>query len=200
MLVGLDFDNTIVGYDRVFHTAARERGLIDAATPASKIAVRDELRRRDVEDAWTELQGYVYGCRMADAELFPGVVEVLQWARSQGLDLAIVSHKTRHPFLGPKYDLHRAAREWIESHLCDRNGPLVSPDRVSFRQTKAEKIARIDELGCDVYVDDLPEILLAEAFPTATRRILFDPAGNYLEEAGLEHAGSWLDIRALIDS
>ena len=44
MLVGLDFDNTIVCYDRLFHRLARERGLIPEHVPATKGAVRDHLR------------------------------------------------------------------------------------------------------------------------------------------------------------
>ncbi len=39
MLVGLDFDNTIVCYDRLFHRLASERGFITEAVPATKGAV-----------------------------------------------------------------------------------------------------------------------------------------------------------------
>ncbi|MCH8872612.1 haloacid dehalogenase-like hydrolase, partial [candidate division KSB1 bacterium] len=73
----MDFDNTIVSYDHVFHMVAVDHGLIDPAVPASKVAIRDHMRRTGNEDAWTELQGYVYGKRMADASAFPGVVEFL---------------------------------------------------------------------------------------------------------------------------
>ncbi len=74
MLVGVDFDNTIVCYDRLFHKAALEKGLIPPELPASKGQVRDYMRANGAEDAWTELQGYVYGPRMLDAAPFAGTL------------------------------------------------------------------------------------------------------------------------------
>src|SRR4029079_9696971 len=61
MLIGLDFDNTIVRYDRLFHRLARKRGLIPDGIPVSKQAVRDHLRANGREADWTELQGMAYG-------------------------------------------------------------------------------------------------------------------------------------------
>ena len=56
MLIGLDFDNTIVCYDRLFHRLAVERELIPPALTLSKQAVRDFLDRVG-GTVWTELQG-----------------------------------------------------------------------------------------------------------------------------------------------
>src|SRR5579862_1715508 len=117
MRIGIDFDNTIVSYDALFHKVACERDLIPPDTPVNKVAVRDHLRRIGKEELWTELQGYVYGARMDEALAYPGVIEFLSGAAAAGHELAIVSHKTRHPFLGPQYDLHAAARRWVERHL-----------------------------------------------------------------------------------
>lgn len=174
MIIGLDFDNTIVSYETVFHKVAVEKGLIDTTVTRSKLAVRDDLRTRHMENDWTELQGYVYGTCMNQADIFPGVIDVLRWARDSMIEVVIISHKTCYPFLGPKYDLHRAAREWIESTLKDDFGLLVSVDNVNFRETKEEKIARITEIGCDIFIDDLPEILQAPTFPSSTQRFLFN--------------------------
>jgi len=44
MLIGIDFDNTIITYDAVFVAAARERGLISEDFSAGKQAVRDFIR------------------------------------------------------------------------------------------------------------------------------------------------------------
>ena len=41
MRIGLDFDNTIVTYDSLFHKVATEQGLVPASLPVSKLAVRD---------------------------------------------------------------------------------------------------------------------------------------------------------------
>lgn len=173
MLVGIDFDNTIVGYDETFHVAAVERGLIPPEIPRTKLAVRDHLRGIGQEDSWTELQGHVYGARMRDVRAFPGAIEFMLRARAAGHDLAIVSHKTRWPFLGERHDLHAAARAWVEENLSSGGAPLVPA--VHFELTKEDKLRRIAELGCDAFIDDLPEILLAPGFPGGTARLLFDP-------------------------
>ncbi len=45
MKIGVDFDNTIAGYDRLFAELAHEAGLF-TEPPATKTALRDALRRR----------------------------------------------------------------------------------------------------------------------------------------------------------
>ncbi|MFM9970253.1 MAG: haloacid dehalogenase-like hydrolase [Burkholderiales bacterium] len=197
MRVGLDFDNTIVSYDRLFHKVALEGGWIPADTPVSKVSVRDHLRRIGKEEIWTQMQGTVYGARMAEAEAYPGAKEFLRWAREQGIPVCIVSHKTKHPFLGPKYDLHQAARDWIEQSLADDKGPLLAAENVYFELTKEEKIRRIASEGCSFYLDDLPEILLAPGFPASTERMLFDPDEHH-RETKLARAVHWLDVQKRI--
>lgn len=194
MRIGLDFDNTIVSYDRVFHLVALEERLIPDDLPPSKLGIRDYLRKLDKEDAWTEMQGYVYGARMADAGPFPGVLQALRSLRNAGHELFIVSHKTRHPYRGPAYDLHRSATEWINSVLKDEVGALIEPENLSFHEQVQEKIARVGELACDVFVDDLPEILLAENFPRRTIRILFDPEDRHGSQTGVLHLHAWRDV------
>src|SRR5690242_9557799 len=100
MHLGVDFDNTIVCYDELFHRVAREKDLIPAGVPVNKSDVRNYLRRVNNEDAWTELQGHVYGARMAEAMPYPGVIEFFQACRVAGVGVSIISHKTRHPFRG----------------------------------------------------------------------------------------------------
>src|SRR5947209_15546726 len=114
MHLGVDFDNTIVCYDALFHKVARERNLIPPEVPINKSEVRNHLRRVGNEDAWTEMQGYVYGARMSEAAPYPGVLELIRSCRESGTRVSIISHKTRHPFLGEKYDLHAAALNWLE--------------------------------------------------------------------------------------
>ena len=202
MRIGIDFDNTIVSYDALFHRVALERGVVPPDTAATKLAVRDYLRRMDKEAIWTEMQGYIYGARLDEASIYPGVVEFIRGADEAGHRVAIVSHKTKFPFLGPQYDLHAAARSWVERHLRVAGKPLIPPARVFFELTREEKLARIGALGCDVFIDDLPEIFLADTFPRGTRRILFDPEGHYGETA-TDHAmvcASWAHIKAALNS
>jgi len=193
--VGVDFDNTIVSYDTLFHKVALERNLIPSELPSTKLSVRDYLRQAGKEDIWTEVQGYVYGARMDDAIAYPGAMDFFSWARAEGIHLAIVSHKTHHPFVGRPYDLHDAARKWVARILIDRPVPLIDAVDVYFELSKQEKLARISGLDLDFFVDDLPEILLADEFPVRTAPILFDPDGSYPADDQLPAFPSWALIK-----
>ena len=201
MLVGLDFDNTIVCYDRLFHRLARERELIPESVPATKSAVRDYLRSIDRENDWTEMQGVGYGPRISDAEPFPGVIEFLSSCKANGIRVAIISHKTKHPYLGEKYDLHEAAHTFLTRHGFYRTSDTgLSPLSVWLELTKQDKLDRIGSLGCDVFVDDLPEFLGEASFPTQPRKVLFDPTNACPDRADYTRAASWNDIAALVRS
>ncbi|MGL4975106.1 MAG: hypothetical protein ACRC56_07410, partial [Bosea sp. (in: a-proteobacteria)] len=113
MRIGIDFDNTIACYDGVFHAAALERGLIAPDLPTDKNSVRDFLNGSGQKDAFTELQGYVYGARMDLVAPYEGAKAFILAARRAGHDLFVVSHKTRHPMRGPAYDMHAAARGFL---------------------------------------------------------------------------------------
>lgn len=190
--VGVDFDNTIVCYDEVFHRVAREQKLIPATVPVNKQAVRDYLRQIGREDDWTRMQGYVYGERMRDAQAFPGVLEFFRWAVAQRIPVCIISHKTRHPYQGPQYDLHAAARGWLEGNgFFDPDRIGLSRDDVYFELTLADKLARIGKAGCTHFIDDLPELLAEPAFPDSVERLLFDPAGAHDGASAFRRMLSW---------
>lgn len=192
--LGLDFDNTIVCYDGVFHRAAREAGLIPAHVPQNKNAVRDHMRAQGQESAWIALQGEVYGPRLQQAEPFPGLLDFLRAVPGQGWEVCIVSHKTQHPFAGPRYDLHEAARSWIARHLQD----LVAMDQVHLELTKDAKLSRIAALKCHAFVDDLPEILLAPNFPAATRAYLFDPSHHFEPQDRYVRLCAWSELQDVL--
>lgn len=187
MLIGVDFDNTIVCYDEVFYQAAVKQGLVPKETPVVKDAVRDYLRRCGQEDLWTELQGHVYGACMADAAPFPGVLDFFARCRERSISAYIISHKTRHPFRGQQYDLHQSARGWLKSKGLDG-------DHVFLELTKEAKLKRIAEVGCTHFIDDLPEFLGEPAFPRDVERILFDPNNHHPEARQFHRFASWPEI------
>ena len=199
MRVGLDFDNTIVCYDSLFHRVALEQGLIPHHMPRDKAKVRDHIRSIGREPEWTAMQGEVYGARMGEAESFPGVVDAMLRLAARGHELVIVSHKTLHPIIGPKHDLRAAARGWIDANLLADGKALFPPGAVYFEGTKEEKLARIEACGCDIFLDDLPEILNAAGFPKQVRAVLFDPAGNHAG-ATREAVASWDEFAALLEA
>lgn len=198
MKVGLDFDNTIVCYDRLFHALAVERGLIPPETPTNKTAVRDYLRSVGREDDWTELQGIAYGPEITRAEPFPGVLEFLRFCRTRGIPVAVISHKTRHPYRGEAHDLHAAARLFLNRHgLFDTTTTGLSDENVFLELTKEAKLARIAAAGCTHFVDDLPELLAEAAFPAGVSRILFDPDDRCADDPRWRRIRAWSELATL---
>jgi hypothetical protein len=201
MRIGIDFDNTIACYDGVFHAAALERGLIPFDLGQSKNSVRDFLNGSGRKDEFTVLQGYVYGARMDLVSPYAGFDRFLGRAHILGHDIFVVSHKTKHPMLGPKHDMHEAAREFLVGNgiVSDE---AIQNDRVFFELTKESKVARAVALGVEIFIDDLPEILAMEAFPPEMRRILFDPYDAHAEHDGASAATircrSWDEITTVV--
>lgn len=199
MLVGIDFDNTIVCYDALIHRAATERGWLHEPVAATKAQVRDYLRRTEREPLWTELQGYVYGPGICDASPFPGVLEFLAQCHRRDIRCIIVSHKTRTPLAGPPHDLHAAAHRWLAHYgIYGDADSGITPERVFLELTKEAKLARIGAERCDVFIDDLPELLSEATFPADTRRILFAPAGDDGAVRDFATASSWSAITEMI--
>jgi hypothetical protein len=191
MKIGIDFDNTVVCYDGVFEALAREENILSPSVRPTKGAVRDELRRQGKEERWIEIQGLVYGARMKDASPFPGIKEFLATAKAEGAETFIISHKTRFPFRGPQFDLHESAYEWLKAQgIYDRANPKAFP-HVFLELTKEAKLARIADLGCEVFIDDLPEFLGEKEFPEAAKRFLFDPNGDHPESSIYSRVSSW---------
>lgn len=188
MIIGIDFDNTIVNYDGVFYKAARLKGLIPRHIGTTKDSVRNYLRSIGKEDAWTLLQGFIYGSRMDLATPYEGVENFLRICPHP---LFIISHKTVHPFLGPQYNLHASAATWL------KNLPFPTPPAY-FEPTLAEKLERIRTQQCTHFIDDLPEIFLEEKFPSHVKKVLFDPANHHPDSPHYTRVTSWKQCSAFL--
>ena len=180
-IIGIDFDNTLVTYDALMHRAAVERGLIDAAVPLHKRAVRDAIRLRPSgEIEWQRLQALVYGPLMASARLIDGADAFVRECRRRQWPVYVVSHKTE--FAGydiTKTNLRDAARAWMRANgFFDADGLGLSADAVFFERTRETKIARIRSLACTHFIDDLEEVFREASFPESTERLLFDASGT----------------------
>lgn len=192
LCIGIDFDNTIVCYDDVFHKAAMEKKLIPPEVPHYKGAVRDFLRSNGKENLWTELQGYIYGARMDLASQYPGFDEFLSLCHANQIPTFIISHKTLHPFLGPRYNLHEAAKIWLQRQSFPWTPPAF------FELTLQDKLKRISQQDCTVFIDDLPEVLSEKAFPQDIRKILFDPNKIHPRNNDYDSVGSWNEVLTIL--
>jgi hypothetical protein len=198
VVIGVDFDNTLIHYDRVFKRAALEAGLVQPGCPESKREVRDRIRSGPGGDlAWQRLQAKVYGPRISEAEAAPGALAFLQRCARAGVPVHIISHKTETAALDPGAgSLRQAALDWLA-----QGGFLaaVAPGRVHFGATRGEKLAQIRAAGCTHFIDDLEEVFLEPDFPPGVAAILYAPGRE--TAAGLPGvilARSWAAVAALV--
>jgi len=194
MRIGLDLDNTITCYNGLFLKTARDLSLIpdSFADNNNKNSIRNYLRKIGKEDEWTRLQGYIYGPGMNKAVPFPGVLDFLAFCKKQSIPVFIISHRTKHPYLGPKYDLHGTAREWISSHgLLDPCVTNLTEQNIFLESEKEAKIARIATTQCSIFMDDLLEFLIDPRFPSGIDRVLFSPGDSVDIPSELRVVKSW---------
>ncbi|MDD5428815.1 MAG: hypothetical protein PHI58_06265 [Candidatus Omnitrophica bacterium] len=171
--IGIDFDNTIVVYDNVFHKYALRAGLISPEVKKNKQAVRDAIRLLPRgNDKWTELQGLVYGKYMDEAEPTEGVEDFFRACKKNSFRVSIISHKTVYPAMGPRVDLQAAAKKWIEDRDFLSKLGLKKSD-IIFEKTLSGKLARITGRKCTHFIDDLAEVLGHPDFPEGVKKILY---------------------------
>ncbi|MCA9068821.1 MAG: hypothetical protein KDA84_07860 [Planctomycetaceae bacterium] len=200
MRLGIDFDNTLVQYDDVFHRAAIEKALIPESSPKDKTQIRAFIREQHGPDAWTELQGYVYGQLIEQAQPFDEALRSLQRCKQAGVSLLLISHKTEWPVLGPKWNLREAAKGWLLiSGLWEENSPHNLLEEIWFEETRDGKLNRIASCACDVFIDDLPDILTDPCVPESSIPILFDPATRHCAQ-NLSRLRTWADLPALLEA
>jgi hypothetical protein len=200
MRLGIDFDNTLIAYDRVFLAQVHAHGLLPAHFAGNKQAVRDAVRRLpDGEITWQRLQGYVYGQGIGGAALFPGVDRFLRRCRQAGHEVFVVSHKTEYANYDPdRVNLRTAALDFMHMRgFFDAKRYGIARENIFFEGTRAEKFARIAALGCTHFVDDLVEVLADPDFPAGVARVLFDPAGH-ARPADLHVCASWREVTAAL--
>ena len=194
--IGIDFDNTIVTYDEVFCAMAKQCGLIDPAFIGGKQTVRDAIRLLpDGELAWQHLQGQVYSKGIVDAKVIDGVEAFLRRCRVEGCAVMIVSHKTEYGHYDPdRIDLRQAARDWMAARRLLDSEHGVSAASVFFESTRAEKLARIGQLSCTHFVDDLEEVLSDPDFPPGVKRILLSDREKSPADNPFVVCATWSDI------
>lgn len=199
--IGVDFDNTIACYDEVFPKLATILGFLDGTLTQSKAGVKEAiLSLANGDIAWQTLQGRAYGKYMHWASIFPGFIEFLCLSKLRGHEVFIVSHKSEYGhFDDEKIPLRDAAMQWMRSAGLVGGGGLSLPEEnIFFESDRDSKIARIQNLSCTHFIDDLGEVLAEPSFPRKTQKILFSPGGDGRAEPVLLAARSWREITRLL--
>ena len=124
--------------------------------------------------------------------LFDGVTRFLEMCREHAGIVAIVSHKTERAHHDPHLtDLRAAALRWMEGNrFFDASGLGLERGNVYFEGTRDDKVRRISTLDCDLFIDDLADVLAHAEMPSTCRKILFgsDPQSQF------EQYASWREV------
>lgn len=202
MHIGLDLDNTIIGYDELFVREAGRMALLPGEvlhTARTKKAVRDAIWERSGDLPWQALQARVYGPALGEAKLMVGVTDFLEHCRVQGVSVCVISHKTQFAAAdkGRECDLRKTALGFLEAHDLFGTG-LLDSEQIFFATTRGEKLGRIRSEGCTHFVDDMTEILLAPEFPEGVARLLYAPADRAGERDSMTVCTSWHQVSETI--
>ena len=197
MIVGFDFDNTIISYEKLFKKIAYKKKLVPKNIKSNKNSVKEYLIKKNKETEWTILQGEVYGKYIMDAKIYVGVKKIMKSLSKNKIKFYIISHKTKFPYLGRKINLQVAAKKWIYKNILrDDNSINLSIKDIFFENSIKEKISRINKLRCNIYIDDLPKIL--ELLPKGVIKILFTPNQKSQQKKPIITMKKWIDFNKII--
>lgn len=201
--MGIDLDNTLISYDELFCKVAEEEGLLETSSNDPSISLGKTQIRQAVQSLhngeyhWQKLQGLVYGKRIGEATLVPGVNNFLLKCLHNEIPIYIVSHKTKTAHHDPtKLDLHRAAMQWMsENRFFIEEGFGLNQTQVFFEETRLGKLKRIGKLQCTHFIDDLEEVFSNVDFPQNVTKILYRPRTAKLSRMA-DVTGDWEQINS----
>lgn len=187
MLIGIDFDNTIACYDKVFQQVAKNQQIVDKNWFGKKTELKNLiLKSKKGEELWMKIQGMVYGQYMKNADIMDGFESFLTASKILNVDICIISHKTKYGhFDKKKIDLRKEALKWIKKNK------ILDAKKVFFANTREEKISLINDLNCDIFIDDLIEVLDHKNLNKNIKRIHLS-SGN---SSKIKNFSNWYEIK-----
>jgi len=197
MVIGFDFDNTIIDYSNSFKILAKKKKYNKINSNLDKNSLKDFLIKNKKQNEWTIIQGEVYGKYITRAELYKGFIKLFRYLLKKNIKIFIVSHKTKYPYLGKKINLRKEARKWIQKNIIYKNKIFnFSMKNVYFENSIEKKINRIVKLKCNIFIDDLPQIL--NLLPKNIIKFLFNPNAKKKIKENYKTIESWAKFYDLI--
>ena len=194
--IGFDFDNTIISYDNLFYELAKDIITLPSEIKKDKNSIRNFFLQSNQEVQFTILQGLVYGKEIMRATPTKNFLLILEkLCKLQNVKIFIVSHKTKYPYKGEKINLRSAATNWIENNLKIDGKLCINPNNIFYESTIEEKIDRIKQLKCNLFIDDLPSVIFK--LKKGTTPILYDPYDNF-SKLKIDIISNWLDLEKKI--
>ena len=168
--LGLDLDNTLIDYTASCKFLAPNFGIDESL--ATRDVIRRHLRHPDNDEEWQRFQSLLYTDWLDSALPASGAVELIRGCTNRGIEVFIVSHKTKS---GPERfgarNLRAPALQWLTNHNLVPS--LIPKDHVFFTDSVDAKVESIATLRLDVFVDDLPEVLSHPMWPSSTLGLRF---------------------------
>lgn len=179
MLIGVDLDHTIINYEPVIRKAARDVFGLPEGFDSGQ-STKEAFKKAIGNDAWTEFQAELYGKLIYKSRPYLGFQHFFTKAKQRGHTVSVVSHKTR--------DLRTSAATFLSAYIGQYYPWLGN---VHFLDTLDDKVEKINELDCDVFIDDKLSVL--ERLPQKIRKIFFNPDKTPLPAGWheVEEFGGW---------
>ena len=197
MVIGFYFDNTIIDYSNSFKILAKKKKYNKINSNLDKNSLKDFLIKNKKQNEWTIIQGEVYGKYITRAELYKGFIKLFRYLLKKNIKIFIVSHKTKYPYLGKKINLRKEAKKWIQKNIIYKNKIFnFSMKNVYFENSIEKKINRIVKLKCNIFIDDLPQIL--NLLPKNIIKFLFNPNAKKKIKENYKTIESWAKFYDLI--
>ncbi len=172
IIIGIDFDNTIVDYKNLFSKVAKTKNFIKREN-LNKTELKQFLIKNFHENEWTKIQGEVYGKTIFEAKPYKNFLNSISHLNNNKFEKLIISHKTKYPILGKKYNLQKSAIKWLKNNNILSSKTGLKKSRVFFNESIENKIRTIKKFKCNYFIDDMKFIL--SLLPNKIEKILFDP-------------------------
>ena len=140
----------------------------------------------------------MYGKYIRTAKVMEGFFSFSEHCYEKGWKIYIISHKTHESIIGEKFNLCTSALNWLEKNRIYGTRIRGAVEGVYFESTRSEKICRINQLGCDIMIDDLAEVLLHPDLLEGIIKILYDPEEKNTPNPRYFIAGSWDQVCEII--
>lgn len=159
MIFGFDFDNTIVNYDIIFKNIYLKKNNFIYKNLDSKTKIKNFLLKKKKLRDWKILQSKVYSSHIFDAKVNHEIFKLMKYLDNKRIKFYIVSHKTLHPYIGDKINLHKISKSWLKKKIFNKKNNFSREYRSYFEKTEKKKINKINDLEITHFVDDLDQIL-----------------------------------------
>ena len=176
MIIGLDLDNTIINYNISFLVNAKKLKLI----PCDFVGTKDEIKSSIINSKngnykWEKLQGIVYSQLNNAALIFNGFKEFVRYFIDEN-EIFIISHKTIYGHYDKnRTSLRLSAKNFLKQNKIFYPNSKLKVKNLIFCSSLENKIKKINEKRCDIFIDDLEKVFLNKNFPKSCIKILFTP-------------------------